>query len=82
MLERQGVVTATVVTSEFLEAGRQHAKNYGMADLPLVGIPHPVANLGPEALRKKTEGIFPEVLEALLRAAAGPKAAAATEPPA
>ena len=80
LLERQGVVTATVLTSEFLEAGRQHARNYGMPDLPLIPIAHPVANVGPEALRKKTEEIFPEVLEALLRGAAGPKAAPATEP--
>jgi hypothetical protein len=80
LLERQGVVTATVVTSMFLEAGRQHAKNYGMPEVPLVPIAHPIANVGPEALRKKTEEIFPEVLEALLRGAAGPKAAPATEP--
>ena len=76
------MVTATVVTSMFLEAGRQHAKNYGMPEIPLVPIAHPVANVGPEALRKKTEDIFPEILEALLRGAAGPGAAAATEPPA
>lgn len=84
LLERQGVVTATVLTSEFLEAGRQHAKNYGMPEIPLVPISHPIANLGPEALRKKTEAIFPEVLEALLRGAAGPEAPTATEtePPA
>jgi hypothetical protein len=80
LLERQGVVTATVVTSMFLEAGGQHAKNYGMPEIPLIGIEHPIANVGPEVLRKKTEAIFPEVLEALLRGAAGPTAAPATEP--
>ena len=82
LLERQGVVTALVLTSEFLEAGRQHAKNYGMPEIPLIPIAHPISNLGPEALRKKTETIFPEVLDALLRGAAGPAAPAATEPPA
>jgi len=82
LLERQGAVTATVVTSGFLEPGRQHAKNYGMPEIPLIGIEHPIANVGPEVLRKKTEAIFPEVLEALLRGAAGPKAAAGTESPA
>jgi hypothetical protein len=80
LLERQGVVTATVVTSMFLEAGGQHAKNYGMPEIPLIPIEHPIANVGPEVLRKKTEAIFPEVLKALLRGAAGPKAAPATEP--
>jgi len=82
LLERQGVVTATVVTSGFLEPGRQHAKNYGMPEIPLIGIEHPIANVGPEVLRKKTEAIFPEVLEALLRGAAGPAAPTATEAPA
>jgi hypothetical protein len=82
LLERQGVVTATVLTSLFLEAGGQHAKNYGMPEIPLIGIEHPIANVGPEVLRKRTEAIFPEVLEALLRGAAGPTAAAGMEPPA
>ena len=82
LLERQGAVTATVVTSMFLEAGRQHAKNYGMPEIPLIGIEHPIANVGPEVLRKKTEAIFPEILEALLRGAAGPAAPATTGPPA
>jgi hypothetical protein len=82
LLERQGVVTATILTSEFLEAGRQHARNYGMPDLPLIPIAHPVANVGPEALRKKTEAVFPEVLEALLRGAAGPATSTTTDPPA
>ncbi|MBI3080412.1 MAG: hypothetical protein HYY89_03405, partial [candidate division NC10 bacterium] len=45
LLERQGVVTATVLTSEFLEAGRQHARNYGMPEVPLIAIAHPVANV-------------------------------------
>jgi hypothetical protein len=53
-----------------------------MPDLPLIPIAHPVANVGPEALRKKTEAIFPEVLEALLRGASGPAAPPATAPPA
>lgn len=61
------MVTATIVTEGFKQAARQHAKNFGMPTYPVVAIAHPIANLRPEDLRKRTEEIFPQVLMALTR---------------
>ncbi len=69
-LEKHGLVTATIVTEEFKEAAREHARNFGMPTYPIVTIAHPIANLRPEDLRKRTEEIFPKVLAALTRPAA------------
>jgi hypothetical protein len=64
-LEKRGVATATVVTEPFKEAAQEHARNLGMPDYPIVTMAHPIANLRPEDLRKRTEEIFPQVLDAL-----------------
>lgn len=66
-LEKRGVVTAAIVTALFKEAARHHATNFGMPKYPLIAIAHPIANLRPEDLRKRTEEIFPQVLAALTR---------------
>ena len=66
-LEKQGVVTATIVTEPFKEPAWHHARNFGMPEYPVVAIHHPIANLRPEDLRKRTEEIFPQVLAVLTR---------------
>ncbi|MFQ5882392.1 MAG: hypothetical protein ACE5I9_07960 [Candidatus Methylomirabilales bacterium] len=67
-LEKRGVVTVTIVTEQFKEAARQHARNFRMPRYPIIAIAHPIANLRPEDLRKRTEEIFPQILAALIRA--------------
>ena len=66
-LEKRGVVTATVVTELFKEVAREHARNFGLPTYPIITIAHPIANLRPEDLRKRTEEIFPQVLATLTR---------------
>ena len=66
-LEKRGVVTATVVTELFEEAALEHARNFGLPTYPIITIAHPIANLRPEDLRKRTEEIFPQVLATLTR---------------
>ncbi|MCZ6479276.1 MAG: hypothetical protein ACE1Z6_01165 [Candidatus Methylomirabilales bacterium] len=61
------MVTATVVTELFKEAAREYARNFGSPTYPIITIVHPIANLRPEDLRKRTEEIFPQVLAALTR---------------
>lgn len=64
-LEKRGIVTATIVTEQFKDLARHHAINFGMPRYPVIAIVHPIANLRPEDLRKRTEEIFPQVLAAL-----------------
>lgn len=59
------MVTATIVTELFKEPAHHHATNFGMPNVPVIAIAHPIANLRPEDLRKRTEEIFPQVLAAL-----------------
>ena len=66
-LEKKGIVTAVIVTELFKETAREHARNFGMPKYPIVAIIHPIANLRPEDLRKRTEEIFPHVVAALTR---------------
>ena len=64
-LERRGVATATIVTQEFVAAGREHAQNFGIPDYPLAAIGHPIANRGPEELRRMADATWEQVLSAL-----------------
>ena len=64
-LERRGVATATIVTREFVAAGREHAQNFGIPDYPLAVIGHPIANRTPEDLRGMADATWDQVLAAL-----------------
>ena len=64
-LERRGVATATIVTQEFVGAGREHAQNFGIPDYPLAAIGHPIANRSPEELRRMADATWDQVLAAL-----------------
>ena len=64
-LERRGVPTATIVTQEFLAAGREHAQNFGLPDYPLAVIGHPIANRRPEEIRRMADATWDQVLAAL-----------------
>ncbi len=64
-LERRGVATATIVTLEFVAAGREHAQNFGIPDYPLAAIGHPIANRSLEELRRMADVTWDHVLAAL-----------------
>ena len=59
------MATATVVTQEFVAAGREHAQNFGIPDYPLAVIGHPIANRTPEELRRMADAAWDQVLAAL-----------------
>ncbi len=69
-LERRGVVTATIVTREFVGAGQEHARNFGIPDYPLAVIGHPIANRSPEELRRMADAAWDQVVAAVLGSAA------------
>lgn len=59
------MATATVVTQEFVAAGREHAQNFGIPDYPLAVIGHPIANRSPEELRRMADATWDQVVAAL-----------------
>ncbi len=67
MLEQQGIPTVVMGTEEFATLARLEARNRGMADLPLVLVPHPLGGIRePEVLKKADLAVEP-VVRALTR---------------
>ena len=68
-LERRGIPTATVVTHAFDGYARGLARMQGMAALPIVVIPHPIAARPRDELREKVRKVHEEIRAALSREA-------------
>jgi len=66
-LESTGVPTATVVTEEFLTLALTEARSRGMADLPLIRVPHPVGTLAADSLRSLAERAVDSIIAQLVR---------------
>ena len=64
-LEKRNIPTATFLTDAFATYGQGLAKMQGMAELPTVVIPHPVASRPNEELQAKVRRVYSEVLAAL-----------------
>lgn len=65
LLERAGVPTVVICSDEFGPLGRAEATVLGAAGLPLVPIPHPLADNGPELVAAKGRAVVDEVAAAL-----------------
>ncbi len=63
-MEKLGIPTITVTTSEFLSLSKASALGQGVADPCLVVVPHPMGMIPLPEIRKKAEGIFPDLLKA------------------
>jgi hypothetical protein len=66
-LERRGIPTATFVTHAFDSYARGLARMQGMAALPIVVIPHPIAARPTAELREKVRKVHTELQSALSR---------------
>jgi hypothetical protein len=67
-LEALGVPSMLVVTEPFLPIVKSFAPTIGMDDYPAVAVPHPVAPLDDDALKKLAEGILDEAVDRLTKA--------------
>ncbi len=68
-LEKRGIPTATVITRVFERKSRQEAGAFGITDLPLIVLPHPVGQMPREKLRTLADQVYPQVVQALVRQA-------------
>lgn len=66
-IERRGVPVATINTSEFAALGHFEAAALGMADLPIVVIPHPIGNLPTFIVQQHAQSAFGEIVSVLTR---------------
>ncbi len=65
MLERAGVPTAVLCSDEFGPLGRAEATVLGAAGLPLVAVPHPLADNDPALVAAKAKAVVDEAAIAL-----------------
>jgi hypothetical protein len=65
-LRKRGLKTAVVCTEPFLKLAQAQAKTFGVPDLPIIMIPHPLGGISIEQVEGRAEAAWPQ-LEKLLR---------------
>ncbi len=73
-LERHGLPTILVTTTSFKGLAKMEAKAFGMPDVEILAVPHPVGTLPPDKVRLKAEDAM-EALVKLMTGGAGKVAA-------
>ena len=66
-LTKRGLIAAVVCSDTFMRLGSAQAKVFGVPDLPLLRIPHPLGGLGMDKVRERAAAALPQLLE-LVRA--------------
>jgi hypothetical protein len=61
-LEKLGIPTITITTTEFVGLAKDTALSLGAADSCLVVVPHPMGMISLPEITKKAEKVFPEIL--------------------
>ena len=62
-LRKRGVFSAVICTEPFLKLGKAQAKVFGVPDLPLVLIPHPLGGIGLEQVHGRAEYAVQQILD-------------------
>ena len=62
-LRKRGLVTAVIVSEPFLKLGKTQARVFGVPDLPLLLIPHPLGGLSLEQVEGRAGHAIPQVVE-------------------
>jgi hypothetical protein len=66
-LRKRGLITAVVCSDPFMRLGQAQAKTFGVADLPLLRIPHPLGGISVEQVEGRAGAALPELI-ALIKA--------------
>ena len=61
-LRKRGLVTAVICTDPFLKLGKAQSRVFGVPDLPLVMIPHPLGGLSLGEVQRRSAVAIPQVL--------------------
>ncbi len=62
-LRKRGLITAVVCSDAFLRLGQTQAKVFGVPDLPLLIVRHPVGGLDLESVEARAEVAAPQLVE-------------------
>ena len=61
-LRKRGLVTAVVCSTAFRKLGETQAKIFGVPDLPLLLIPHPLGGLDIDSVKGRAEVATPQLV--------------------
>ena len=64
-LRKRGLVTAVVCSDVFVKLGQTQAKVFGVPDLPLIVIPHPLGGLDLAHVKARAELAVPQFIKLL-----------------
>lgn len=62
-LSKRGLVTAVVCSDPFMKLGQAQARTFGVPDLPLLRIPHPLGGIDLAQVKKRVEAALPALLD-------------------
>jgi len=62
-LRKRGLSTAVICSEPFLKLGKNQARVFGVPDLPLLLIPHPLGGQDLEGVKARAAHAVPKVLE-------------------
>lgn len=62
-LRRRGLVTAVVCSGPFMKLGRTQAKVFGVPDLPLLEIPHPLGGIQLDEVKGRADVALEQFLK-------------------
>jgi hypothetical protein len=62
-LRRRGPMTAVVCSEAFLNLARTQARVFGVPDMTLIVIPHPLGGLAMSEVKSRAEHALPQLLD-------------------
>ncbi len=62
-LTKRGLLAAVVCSDSFMKLGKAQAKVFGVPDLPLLEIKHPLGGLSLEKVRERAAVALPQLLK-------------------
>ena len=65
-LTKRGLIAAVVCSDSFMKLGKAQAKVFGVPDLPLLEIKHPLGGLAIDQVRERASSALPQ-LKAVLK---------------
>ena len=62
-LTKRGLIAAVVCSDSFMKLGKAQAKVFGVPDLPLLQIAHPLGGLGMDQVRERAAVALPQFIK-------------------
>lgn len=62
-LTKRGLIAAVVCSDTFMKLGTAQAKVFGVPDLPLLKIPHPLGGLSMDKVRERATVALPQLIK-------------------